>query len=43
MEAGKFEDRSCRLNGGDSDNGGLANIDWNETRSRWCNGSFRPL
>ena len=43
MEAGKFEDRSHRLFGGNSDNGGLASVNWNEARNHWSNRSFRPL
>ncbi len=38
-----FEDRSNRLNGGNSDNGGLANVNWNEARNHWNNRSLRPL
>lgn len=42
-EQANFEDRSSRLNGGNSDNGGLARVNWNEAWNYWNNGSFRPL
>ena len=38
-----FEDRDRRLNGGNSDNGGLANVNWNNAANHWDNKSFRPL
>lgn len=38
-----FEDRGKRLNGGNSDNGGLANVNWNDADNSWNNRSVRPL
>lgn len=38
-----FEDRDNRLNGGNSDNGGLANVNYNPADNHWNNKSVRPL
>jgi len=38
-----FEDAGNRLNGGNSDNGGLSNCNWNNSWNRWNNGAVRPL
>lgn len=38
-----FEGAHNRLNGGNSDNGGLANVNWNNADNRNDNWSPRPL
>lgn len=38
-----FEGRDSRLYGGDSDGGGLANVDYGASGGRWCYWSVRPL
>lgn len=38
-----FEDRGNRLNGGNSDNGGLANVNYNLASNHWSNRAFRFL
>ncbi|MFH1611983.1 MAG: hypothetical protein ABH887_01835 [bacterium] len=38
-----FEDRGGRLNGGNSDNGGLAGVGYGSVGDRWNNRSVRPL
>ena len=38
-----FEDRGHRLYGGNSDIGGLANVDWHDAVDHWDSRSFRPL
>lgn len=38
-----FGDRACRLDGGDSDYGGLAVVHRDYSGTRWANRSFRPL
>lgn len=35
------ESLAYRLNGGNADNGGLANVNWNDARNQWNNRSFR--
>ncbi len=38
-----FESRDNRLHGGNSDNGGLANVNYNGADNRWNNQGFRFL
>ncbi|MEK7503015.1 MAG: hypothetical protein AAB556_01060 [Patescibacteria group bacterium] len=38
-----FEDCSNRLNGGNSNYGGLSDFNWNWSGNRWYDKSFRPL
>lgn len=38
-----FEGRGDRLIGGISDDGGLADVGWDDAGNHWSNGSFRPL
>lgn len=38
-----FDSRRNRFNGGNSDNGGLANVNANDASNRWNNRSFRFL
>lgn len=42
-EVDNFEDREHRLNGGNSNYGGLANVSYNWSDNHWNNRSFRPL
>ena len=43
MKASKFEDGSWRLIGGNSQKGGMVDVNYNDAGNHWNNNSVRPL